>query len=198
MGNQALEIEFWQWFEQNQARLFNFEDSQEEIFDELSDELKKVHPDLTFEFGREIEGTRDFVISAGGIKSAFPAVESLYSKAPALPKWKFYKFRQRGNLDFEIEFGGMRTSPKDIKFTLEPDNGKLGITVFVKNYKDDPDKIYANIVYLCLDHALGEYDVETKIGFIDIVPMTVQSHLTKQPFTELPQVFDRMYKTISH
>src|SRR5258705_9521609 len=86
---------FWKWFIKNERRLFEFDTAQEKIFGELSKELKKVHGDLTFEFGPVQDGKREFVLSAGGIKSAFPSVESLYAKAPPLPRWVWVKYRPR-------------------------------------------------------------------------------------------------------
>lgn len=90
------EEKFWTWFLQNDENLFNFERNQEKVFDMLAYELSQVHPDLTFEFGPVLENTkREFVISAGGIKKAFPAVENLYNSSPKIEKWIITKFRPR-------------------------------------------------------------------------------------------------------
>src|SRR5437867_10649120 len=83
---------FWKWFEKNQDDLFHFERDREAIFDRLANALKEVHDDLTFEFspiGKD--GIREFVISAGGAKAAFPSVEALHTAAPRLPKWTILK-----------------------------------------------------------------------------------------------------------
>ena len=80
------EAAFWKWFASNEARLFSFERDQEAIFDELGAEMHRVNSDLTFEFGPVQNGKREFVISAGGIKSAFPAVKALYRSAPELKR----------------------------------------------------------------------------------------------------------------
>ena len=95
---------FWQWFVANEDRIFTFESNRETIFDEIADRLHRINPNLTFEFGPIEDGKREFVISAGGIKSAFSAVEELYANAPKLEKWIFIKFRQRRpplNIRFE-------------------------------------------------------------------------------------------------
>src|SRR5882724_4779444 len=78
-ANASAEADFWQWFQRNEADLFDFERDQEAIFDRLAAEMHKVHPSLTFEFGSKENGRREFVISADGIKDAFPKVESLYA-----------------------------------------------------------------------------------------------------------------------
>ena len=43
------EQRFWHWFSKHEAKLFDFERDQEKIFNRVSTEMQKVHPDLTFE-----------------------------------------------------------------------------------------------------------------------------------------------------
>src|SRR5258708_38332693 len=103
----AADDAFWQWFERNETRMFNFESDRATVFRALAAELSRVNPDLTFEFGAvRPDGTRQFVISAGGIKSAFSAVESLYSKAPKLRRWVWVKFRPRRKPISDVELAG--------------------------------------------------------------------------------------------
>ena len=81
------EQEFWRWFEKNDASLFDFEKDQKAVFDRLTTAMHRVHPSLTFEFGPKQGDSREFVISADGIKDAFPKVISLHAAAPKLPRW---------------------------------------------------------------------------------------------------------------
>ena len=77
---------FWQWFAANDERLFHFEPDQEPTFNALAAAMNAVDPHLTFEFGPEQDGRRDFVISAGGIKRGFDAVRLLAAGAPSLAR----------------------------------------------------------------------------------------------------------------
>jgi hypothetical protein len=67
--------EFCHWFVQHEAEMFDFdpnrETERERIFDQLTTELQKVDPTLTFELGPK-KIRREFVISAGGIRTRFP------------------------------------------------------------------------------------------------------------------------------
>jgi hypothetical protein len=65
--------------------LFDFAKDRERVFDQIAAELAKVDPDLTFEI-RPKEPARDFVISAAGMKRAFPAVVGLSTAAPRSPR----------------------------------------------------------------------------------------------------------------
>lgn len=190
------EQNFWRWFAQNQAQIFDFEQNQEEVFDSLQEQLQKVHENLVFEISRVFEGKREFVISADGIREAFPAVESLYACAPDLPNWEIIKFRPRIAPNFSISFGEKEMTVDDIMFSLEPDDGKIGISLYLKDYKASEHEQFAGIAYLFLDGALGEYDVETKVGFIEILPLWTESNLPKRPFKELPEIFDKKYKSL--
>src|SRR5262249_2027676 len=160
--------QFWAWFIQNEAELFDFEADQERIFDQLATELQKVDPNLTFEFGPK--GTkREFVISAGGIKRAFPAVSALAYAAPPLDRWQITAFRPPRRFANLAEFRGKRVDPKDVQFSLL-DNGKIaGVYLFIPGFVEG-DAELKQIGYLLLDETLGEYDVETRLGLIKMLP----------------------------
>jgi hypothetical protein len=194
----SKEEAFWKWFESNEARLFNFEKDQEKVFDELTTEMHNVQPDLSFEFGREKNGSREFVISANGMRAAFPAVESLADKAPALPRWKITKFRPREDGASTISMDGVDVSTDQVTFTIEPDGEKAGITLFFEVFDQKRQETYASLGFILLDHALGEYDVVTKVGFIEFKANSEPSKLKKLPFTELPSTFDRFVKASSN
>jgi hypothetical protein len=179
--------EFWNWFVQHELELFNFERDQERISDELAMELQKVDKDLTFEFGPK-GAVREFVVSAGGIKRVFPAVTSLVSSAPAHHRWKVTAFRPRRPPSM-VEFRGHRVDPDDVSFSLI-DNGKIiGIYLFIPGFQENQTDL-KQIGYLLLDTALGEYDVETRLGPIKMFSPETSTNGERFPLTELPACFD--------
>jgi hypothetical protein len=190
---ETLDMRFWKWFQEHEETLFYFEKDQERVFDVLAAEMHKVHPDLAFEFGPVEDGRREFVISADGIKAAFPAVESLYASAPKLKRWTFIKFRPR-RPPMGVEYGGVKVKVDDVFFTLQPDGGKAGITIHVRGYESQHQKVYKGIALLMLDQALGEYDVETKVGFIEVKSLDETTPLQQKPLKDLPKVFDEFMK----
>jgi hypothetical protein len=183
---------FWSWFKENEKKIFDFENDREHVFDELQIHLHKVHPDLTFEFGPREEGKREFVISADGIKAAFPAVVALADAAPSLPRWKITKFRPRRGFQSAVTHNGLKISPEQVQFTVEPDGQKVGITLFILGYDPNEHDKYSGVAFLMLDQALGEYDVETKVGFIELRVSSTPSKLVKQPLSELTRSFDNL------
>ncbi|RYY01280.1 MAG: hypothetical protein EOO53_18545 [Gammaproteobacteria bacterium] len=189
-ANATPEENFWKWFKKNEAIIFEFEKDQERVFDLLSNEMHKVNPNLTFEFGPKINNQREFIISSDGIKEAFPKVESLYSAAPSsLSKWIIIKFRPRRE-PFDIEYNGISVEAASVLVNLYPDGNKIGVTLIIPSYTEADSKIFTGIAYLILDQALGEYDVETKVGFIQVkssAPSTTKTY----SLTELPKEFDK-------
>ena len=163
-GFAAPEHDFWKWFQANQDALYEFESNQAATFDRLHAELRKVHPDLTFEFGpKSQDGSREFIISADGLRVAFPYVERLFSSAPSLKRWKFIKFRPR-RTPMAITIAGQTISPEDVHFALFRDGDKIGIMLFFEDYKEAEEWRYLKFGFLFLDGALGEYVVENRGG----------------------------------
>ncbi len=184
------EMEFWKWFTANEERLYSFERDQEAIFDELAAELQRVHPDLTFEFGPVKSGARDFVVSAGGIKAAFPAVKSLVAESPALPNWRVIAFRPRRSPLNDIEIDGVSVKAAETRFSLIRHEGKLGVLLYMPGYSESQKAIFGHIGYLLLDEALGEYDVEMKLGVIEFRPLSGAHPEKSYPLPELTEFFD--------
>lgn len=190
---QSSEAGFWAWFEKNEAKLFEFERNQEVAFGKLKAEMAKVHPDLTFEFGPVEEGRREFVISADGLRDAFPAVESLHASAPHLSRWTFVKFRPR-RLPMAVHLGYLQLEPSDVEVAVEADGDKAGFTVFVRGYNDARRKEFAQAAFLMLDQAIGEYDMETKVGFIEVKSFEQESSYQRHSLEKLSKMFDEFMK----
>jgi len=182
--------EFWTWFSQHQDELFEFETDKERIFDEVAAQLQKVDTDLTFEFGPK-ESRREFVISAGGLKHAFPAVVLLAKAAPHFDRWRIVAFRPRRTPDNVVEFRGKRVSPKDVQFSLLDNGTTAGIHIFIPGFRDG-DVDLKQIGYLLLDETLGEYDVEARLGLIRMLPPDTRTEGTRYPLAELPVRFDEL------
>ncbi len=191
----TAEKKFWRWFSKNEAELFDFELDQERVFDRLSIELRRVHRNLTFEFGPKDDqrAKREFVISAGGIRDAFAAVVALTTDAPPLSRWKITAFRPRRWPLNSIEIADTRIDPERVEFSLL-DNGKIaGLYLYIPGYIEE-NSHYKHLGYLMLDEALGEYDVETALGLIKMLPFEAESEFERHPVTQLPELFDKLYR----
>jgi hypothetical protein len=185
------EEDFWNWFKSNEDTLFNFEKNRERTFDKLGTEMHKLNPSLTFEFGPIEDGKREFVISADGIKDAFPEVEALYAAAPSLPRWKFIKFRPRRK-PMDVNYGGVSVPAASVKVQLSRNGQLADLTVFIPTYSESKREAYTAIAFLLLDGTLGEYDVETRVGQIQ-VGAAPKSTVRTFSLETLPNAFDALF-----
>ena len=96
-----------------------------------------------------------------------------------------------------MTLNGLRISPEQVQFTIEPDGDKAGITLFIEGYSPNEFEKYAGVIYLMLDQTLGEYDVETKVGFIKLKSKSAASNLARQSFSALAPTFDKFVRSIS-
>jgi hypothetical protein len=183
---------FWDWFQANDERLYNFERDQEPTFDQLHAELRKVHKNLVFEFGSIENGRREFIISADGIREAFPKVESLYAAAPALSRWKVVKYRPRRE-PMDIALGDLRVDCHAVVVDLQPHSDKVDLTLYLPGYSEHTQDKYKRIAFLFLDQALGEYDVETRVGYIDLKARD-EAPPRALSLAQLPGAFDSLLK----
>jgi hypothetical protein len=194
MPKMTPEDAFWNWFLQHEIELFDFDPDQEiereRLFDLLAIEIQKVDRDLAFEFGPN-GSTREFVISAGGIRSAFPSVVRLAEVAPALDRWKITSFRPRRAPIMVIEIGDKVIDPKDVQFSLLNNGKNAGIHLFIPGFRED-DVTFKQLGYLLLDETLGEFDVETRLGLIKMLSPDTKTVGDRYPLAELPRLFDRL------
>lgn len=198
---EAPEVAFWRWFAENEGRYRNFElcgPEQDGLMRELDRALARVHRGLKYEIGKpDQEGAeRELVISADGIRQLFPTVQALVGAAPALPGWKISAFRQPKDLSqISLEIPGVKVSPSDLWFALQPEGDRIGVSIYLSGF-DDPTSQPAMLVgFLMLDCALGEYDVEMKVG--TIATYTVPEDPVGQslkPFPQLPEEFAALYQ----
>ena len=189
------EEKFWKWFRDNEEKIFSFDpddtDSREKLFHELQVRLQKVHRGLTFEFGPPDEKKREFVISADGIKDIFPAVLKLSKRAPDLERWQVIAFRPRRSTIMPVQINERTINPDDLQFTLL-DNGRIaGIELFIPGCRED-EPVWQQIGYLMLDQALGEFDVESRLGPIKILPPEAPADGTRYSFLNLAKQFDQL------
>ncbi len=158
---------FWGWFAANAPRLQAYRKGPDPVLAELAGELAGVHAGLTFELGPLVEGCRDFIVSADGLRKLFPEVRALIAAAPAIPGWRIVAFRQRRQDPVVVRVDKLKIEGGDVWFRAERDGPRAGLFLFVRDLTEENFKVLGGAVMILLDAALGEYDTETKVGFIE-------------------------------
>lgn len=188
------EEEFWEWFSQNELDLFKAKGIDDVRIQELFKRIKKIHSGLTIEFSPEIEGKKIMAISADGISELFPYVIKLTNEPKLLSKWIVVPFRQRlKNVDgFEIRIGDVVIGGNAVLFVSEQAGGRIDLNIYIEGF-DDKDNAIINAVFLLLDSVIGEYDVVTKVGKVEVKPFSLLKQLDKaKRLSVLPEVVDEL------
>lgn len=190
---------FWNWFVANEASLFSIGSGEDAAFASLARALQSVHSDLTFEIGPVRQGRREFVISADGLRQAFPAVELLHARAPSLARWTWVKFRPpRHPLStITVEDVTLRTDQVRYLLARDEDDNRVGIVLFMDGYDEGEQKAFQRAGYLLLDEALGEFAMETKVGFIDFHSPNSDYYAHSLPISALATDFAQYWTTKS-
>jgi|GEM_PF-898547 len=162
------EAQFWTWFAANAGRLLTFKGRNAPVLRELSEELAKVANGLTYELsvGETVE--HEFIVSADGHLERFSDVIRLVGAAPSIPGWRVIAFRQPKDTRFVVSVGKQKLAADDIWFRTQPHGDRLDLILYIKRLAQRDQDFIQAAVFFALDSALGEYDVETKIGVLDI------------------------------
>jgi hypothetical protein len=200
---EAPETVFWNWFVANAARYHDFTPGSPEqagLFRDLDRALGRVHRGLQFAFDGGGNAEREFIISADGNRELFPAVQRLVDAAPEIPGWRIIAFRPRmASLDdISLEIPGVKIEAKTLWYGLASEGDKIGIALFLPGFEDVRSQPALMVALLMLDSALGEYDVETRVGSITTFPPQpdpVEARL--KPFPTLPTEFDALYRLMT-
>lgn len=178
---------FWSWFSLNAEKYYSFEHNQEQLFTQLKIQLGKIHPDIVFEFSPVLaDKTREFVISADGIKSAFPAVIKLVEEAPLLKNWKVIAFRQPRKNVSKVNYRGLVINLDDVFFKYGKDSGKVALELHIRNFHESPEWTAGS--FILLDNVIGEYHVETSLSSISKKNLKEEDVINLFPIRDLPKV----------
>ncbi len=187
-GGKTREERFWEWFGRNSDDLAAVTDCRERVCDSLAAQMRKIDKNLTFAFGPAVDGRREFIVSADGIRAAIPAVKKLVEAAPSLPGWSIIAFRPPGDLG-SVSLGGRELGPDDIWFSSQESDGLVHLALYIRDLSRETFRPLAQGAFILLDHCLGEYAVMTRVGGIDFQPLPIDPVAERlRPFSELPGV----------
>lgn len=190
------ETQFWTWFDFEQGHLAERASSGGKqavsTMLEITKQLESVNPGFKAELQVGDPGQpHTLVLTVNGDTRLFPAVQRFAATAPPLKQWKVVAFRQRKALPPMLKFGEYGVNQEDVRFKeTGRANGKLDIEVHVKGLTPQNERAMDQAVFVFIDHAIGEYDTETKLGAIDIKAAAVATDDTLKPLTALAALVD--------
>lgn len=180
--------EFWDWFVRNKSMIEQYDRKTESVMNAVEAKIKAVYPDLWFEIGQAEDKVYEFIISAGGLKSAIPSVIDLYKAAPQIPGWRVIAFKPRRDAPV-LDHGGIRFNVADFYYQSDYYEGLTDLKVYVKGLTRENEDVYGMAGFLLLDTVIGEYDVMTALGNIKFEPLP-QDRAEMKPLTGLAAEID--------
>ena len=178
---------FWDWFTKYSDKYFHFETNQDVLFQQLKAQLNRIDVNLVFEFSPIFaNGTREFVISADGIKSSFPSVVNLVEKAPNINNWAIIAFRQPRKGITQINYENLVVKFEDVYFRFAKDNGQIALELHIRRFYESAELTGAT--YILLDNILGEYSTTMDISSIDKKILYEVNIENLFPIQYLPQI----------
>ena len=163
-------LKFWKWFTENKSKIESFIENKNRtdysIYHLLSRKMKKVHSELIPELTME-DDNYVLIISCDGISVGIKPVQELAAVAPEIPNWMIKKFRQPTD-KVTLNYEGLELDLNDLRISYELDMEKEKVDIILKmcNFKE-ADIRFKSLGFLYLDHIVGEFNVMTRVGFID-------------------------------
>lgn len=196
-GAKKPEAAFWDWFAKDEVKLA--EAAQKDPvapMNEISDTLERlVQKGLIAELAVDATpGAKStVVISADGDKQLFARVKAVVAAAPALKRWKVVAFRQRRSPDETLELGGKAYTVADFSFReVARGGGRVDVEIYVRGMKAKNDRDFMQVTFILLDGIVGEYDMESKVGAIALLPLSEKPAKGLRPLKELAAVVDSL------
>ena len=166
----AARADFWVWFQENTGFLETYASDTAAVIGAVGERINAVSRDLAFEMGQADDGVYEFIVSADGIKATFPEVVALTKTAPTIAGWRVIAFRPRkpGAQGQVVRFEGADLSTGAVWYRSHRQDDKLDIALCVQGQDQAGARALLGPIFLLLDATLGEYDVGTRIGVIDL------------------------------
>ncbi len=184
---------FWAWVASHVDALKAVKTGHEPVTAQLAAELEKVEPGLVFELGLGREPF-ELIISADGETKWFPAVKRLVASAGPIPGVKVIAFRPRKDVDgFSMDVGERKLAGSELWFVAKADRehpGRVAVEIYVEHLDDAQAEQLKTGAFMLLEAAVGEFDLETKIGTIDIMAAAEKPELPLKKLKELPATLD--------
>jgi hypothetical protein len=92
----------------------------------------------------------------------------------------------------DVDYGGVSVRAASVTVQLVRNGQVADVTVFIPNYSEANRKAYMGTAFLLLDGALGEYDVETRVGQIKVEAAPTTQAPTSS-LQDLPKTFDALF-----
>lgn len=194
----SAQDQFWQWFQANgdrlRAAMYGEDDAaRQDASEELREAVAVVEPGFILEFGADVDGVRELIVSADGQPERVDPVKEFVDAAPALRGWSVIAFRPRMDIgdSIAIRLEGESVSPEDVWFQLADGDEWLRLTLYVRGLNAANERLRGLGASLLAEHAMGERDAITLLNSLQFKPLPRNPEsVGLRPFRELVAAID--------
>ncbi len=164
---------FWEWWNAEGAGMCAdaiARGSAEDVVDEMSAQISAVQEGLSWELGPGVDAQHVLVISPEGDPELRSVARRWLRAAPqSSPTWEYADSRRPVDLAGVALGLGEQTLPlEQIRVATTREGNRLGVVVHHPALAGLPEQGRQQVAVLALDAALGEDDVETWVGTIEV------------------------------
>lgn len=168
--------EWWRAFESKTdelGALFRCE-SEWDLAAWMAETLQAIDHRLMWEYGPPVHGEgHRLVITPEAETQLRPLVAEIIKRAPRIPGWEIYGYRQHNDGKWmDVSVKG-RTGESTLGWTVrvQPGNhNRFDLTFFVPRLSDDNHDEFETVAFVAAEEALGERCLERWIGLIQLKP----------------------------
>ncbi len=193
--------DFWAWYPKVAQRFFETieEGKCEALLPDVSKFMDKTFPGFGWVFGPGVDGGHSFTITGEGQVAKQLLTEYLCEHAVEIPKWVFFGSRQPSTAE-ALESAAVALSDDDsidcesilLRTNVEEEHQVIDIVAWHPAFERLPEEHHAQILFLLLDEALGEFGTQMWLGEIEIEPVTVEQ--ADRRLSDLPKFIDQVNK----
>ena len=184
--------DWWKEFAEKKSDIEKFLRSELDwnIDEWMTTALQVVDEEIMWEFGAEISGDYQLIITPESERQLRPLVNSIIEQAPQIASWRFYAYRQPQNFsdteDIVLDRTGIKIS--DMKAIVQAGDGNLVDVLFVSsNFKPAKEETFTHAAFLTTEYSLGEEILDNWIGAVQVVSPTdpIVSDLDAEDYANL-------------
>ena len=156
---------FWNLFRQRHAELAAASSADEPPYDELLEQLQRVHSELYLEFSRDAQSC-ELIVTADGKQSLFSIARAVAAAAPPIPGWTIHALKPKLGFPQTVQWQGYTLDVASV--VVQPlersDSQKLDLRLFIPGLKTQDAEAAHSAVLRALDSGLGEEAFAETVG----------------------------------
>ncbi len=188
---------FWQWWQAEGATLCADAIARgraEDVVEQLSDQVAAVQEGLAWQLGPGSSSQHALVVSPEGDPALRAAARRWLRAAPEpTPTWEYADSRQPVDLaGVSLGLGEQVLPLEQVRVAIAREGNRLGVVVHHPALATLPEEGRQQVAVLALDAALGEDDVETWVGSIEVSCESPGDAQHDLPLGDLPAAVQRL------